>query len=78
MAPILGKIIKRHRVLKDMSVKELAVKADISYGYCLEIERGSYDPSIKTLAKIAKALQTPLWVIIKEAEEEENANNKSD
>lgn len=77
MAPTLGKIIKRHRVLKDMSAKELAALSDLSYGYFLEIERGSYDPSIKTLAKIAKALQMPLWVIIREAEEEENADIKS-
>ena len=79
MAPILGKIIKRHRILRDMSVKDLDTLADLSYGYCLEIERGSYDPGIKTLAKIAKALKTPLWMLIKETEEaeeeEENAEN---
>ena len=76
MAPILGKIIKRHRLMKDMTAKELARLSGLSYNYCLEIERGTYDPSIKTLAKIAKALQMPLWEIIKTAEEEME-NDKS-
>lgn len=72
MAQTLGKIIKRHRIWQDLNCKEMAGLSGISYSYYLKIEQGEYDPSIKTLSKIAKALKTPLWQIIKEAEEEIN------
>lgn len=69
VAPMLGKVIRRHRVWKDWSRKELALKAELSPGYIREIEAGRYDPSIRTLSKIANALEIPLWQLIREAEE---------
>jgi transcriptional regulator with XRE-family HTH domain len=67
---VLGRVIKRHRNLNDMTIDQLAQEADISRNFLGEVERGNYNVSIKTLSKIACAVKRRLWEIIKEAEEE--------
>lgn len=71
MSKMLGKIIKRHRVLSDLSVKDLAALSGVSYAYCLEIEKGRYGPTIRVLKKITNVLKVPVWQVIKDAEEAE-------
>lgn len=79
MVNFVGRIIKKHRQWKELSLTELAQKSGIHRNYLSEIERGAHDPSIKTLAKIANALNMPISQIFKEAEEEEgNEKQKTD
>lgn len=68
MAPVIGKVIKRYRFLKEISQPELGRRSGVSPSYITKIEQGMYDPSIKTLAKIARVLEVPLWQLIREAE----------
>lgn len=73
----LGKAIKRHRLWKDLSQTALAELVGVSSGYISELERGKQNPGFKTLARIANALEMPLWQLIKTAEEEtDNGNNE--
>lgn len=56
--------IRRIRKEKGMSQEELALKAGLNRAYVGYIERGERNPSINTLAKIAKALKVKLSTFI--------------
>ena len=51
-----GEIIRRLRKEKNITIKELAAKAEFTVGYISQIERNLVDPSISALEKLAKAL----------------------
>lgn len=52
----LGKAIVLRRVLLDISRRELGTAAGISYPYISEIEKGQKAPALKTMDRIAEAL----------------------
>lgn len=78
MVKYVGKIIRKHRQWKELSLAELADMSGIHRNYLSEIERGIHDPSIKTLAKIANSLDIPISQIFKEAEEKEENDKRAD
>ena len=51
----LGRAIKALRAEADLSRKDLAERAGISYSYLAEIENGSKPPSTRTIVEIANA-----------------------
>ena len=53
-----GMDVKALRKLKPMTLPELAKKAKISKGLLSKIEHGNGNPTIDTIVKIAKALDT--------------------
>jgi transcriptional regulator with XRE-family HTH domain len=55
-----GAVIRRYRLWKSMSRRELAHRAGISPVFLGEIERGEKDPSSRSLCQIAAALDAPL------------------
>lgn len=57
---ILGDRIRKYREEKKLSLKELAQSSGISYSYLCEIEKGFVLPSIRSIRKIASALNVPL------------------
>lgn len=57
---ILGRVIRRERQARDMTIKELGEKANLSEIYVGEIERGQKYPSAKVLESLAKALDLDL------------------
>lgn len=54
----LGERIKRCRLDRNLTLKEVEVKAKVSATHVSEIERGMTSPTVGALAKIAKALGT--------------------
>jgi transcriptional regulator with XRE-family HTH domain len=56
IAKELGKRIRTLRKLKGFTQESLGEKAGISYKFIGEIERGEVNPSLNSLAQIAKAL----------------------
>ncbi len=52
----LGQNIKRIRLKKDISQGDIARELDVSRGYISTIENGKTNPTLSTIAKIAKAL----------------------
>lgn len=56
----LGSKIKQLREQKDITQEELAVKARMDYSYLNLIENGKRNPSLKMIAKIARALGVSL------------------
>ena len=58
---LLGRRIRTIRKAKGWTQEELGSKADISYKFVGEIERGQQNPSFDTLVKIADALEIELF-----------------
>jgi len=58
---LLGRRIRVIRKAKDWTQEKLGAKADVSYKFIGEIERGQQNPSFDTLVKIADALEIELF-----------------
>jgi transcriptional regulator with XRE-family HTH domain len=54
---ILGQKILSHRKRAEMSQEKLAEKAELSYKYLGEVERGVANISLDSMVRIAKALK---------------------
>ena len=52
----LGKNLKRIRTEKEISQGDIARELDVSRGYISTIENGKTNPTLSTIARIAKAL----------------------
>jgi len=62
----IAKTVKRLREKAGLSQERLARLADVSNNTLINIEAGKQDnPTIETLKKIAKALDTPIEDLIK-------------
>lgn len=53
-------LIKEVRLKKNMTIRELHKKADVSVGHLSDIENGLKEPSFFVMVRIAKALDEPL------------------
>ena len=51
-----GRCVRRHRETLGFSQEKLAEKADLDRTYISDIERGGRNPSIRSIAAIARAL----------------------
>jgi transcriptional regulator with XRE-family HTH domain len=58
-----GAAVRRHRELLRLSQEELAGKAGIDRTYVSGIERGTRNPSLKVIAKLAAALHVDVDVM---------------
>ncbi len=55
--------IKKYRQEKNYTQSQLSEMSDISSDYLSEIERGKKIPSVKSLLKIAEALEIPIALL---------------
>lgn len=60
----LGENIRRLRKKKGLTQEQLGESAQIHYSYVGQVERGEKMPSLKTLQKLAAALNTKLQYIL--------------
>lgn len=56
----IGEIVKHYRCERGLSQQDLAAAAGVSYPRISEIERGHANPTVRTLAEIAKQLDIEL------------------
>lgn len=63
---MIGKRIRARRTELDLSLRDLAHKVGLTASFLSQIERDLADPSIKSLRKIADALQVPLFYFLSE------------
>ena len=64
----IGRAIKVFRTGRDISRRDLAERAGLSYSYLSEIENGTKQPSSKALSAIAEALDLPSYELMAAAE----------
>jgi transcriptional regulator with XRE-family HTH domain len=69
-----ARIVERHRTAKGLSRAALASQAGLHQTYIGLLERGHRSPNLDTAQSISKALGTPLWALIQEAEEGQRRN----
>lgn len=62
---LLGRRIRDIRKAKGWTQEALGSRADISYKFIGEIERGQQNPSLDTLVKIADALEVELSELLR-------------
>ena len=62
----VGKVIKIKRIEKDLKVKELGSKVEITEQQMSNIEHGKRNPSLKLLKKLAKELGCSVYEFIEE------------
>jgi transcriptional regulator with XRE-family HTH domain len=64
---IVGKNIRAYRAAAGLTLEQLAEKADVSWPYLSEIERGRENISLDKLARLAKALNVTLSRLVENA-----------
>jgi transcriptional regulator with XRE-family HTH domain len=64
---IVGKNIRACRTDAGLTLEKLAEKADLSWPYLSEIERGRENISLDKLAQLAKALDVKLSKLVENA-----------
>ena len=57
--------LKRLREERGLTQEKLAKRSGVSHGYLARLEIGMHDPSLSTLAKLAKALKVPVAELVK-------------
>ena len=62
---ILGLNVRHWRKLRGMSQEELALEANMKRSYVSDLERGTRNPSIKAIARLAKALEVEPEVLVR-------------
>ncbi|HEU4366445.1 MAG TPA: XRE family transcriptional regulator [Candidatus Krumholzibacteria bacterium] len=67
MTPGLGDRIKRLRLARDMTLKQVGAKSGVSPTHLSEIERGRTSPTVGALARIAAALGEEASRLVDEA-----------
>jgi transcriptional regulator with XRE-family HTH domain len=53
---LLGVNVRRHRKLRGMSQEQLALEAGMERSYVSDLERGTRNPSVRALGRLADAL----------------------
>ncbi len=55
-----GERVRNLRKLSNLSIEELAYRADINRNYLSDVERGKRNLSLKAIEKIANGLNVPI------------------
>ena len=53
---LLGRNVRRYRKLKGMTQEELALEAGMERSYVSDLERGTRNPTVRALGRLAVAL----------------------
>ncbi|WBH15314.1 helix-turn-helix domain-containing protein [Sphingomonas radiodurans] len=56
LVQLLGTNVRRQRKLKGMSQEELSLEAGMKRSYVSDLERGTRNPSVRALGRLADAL----------------------
>lgn len=67
---VIGDRIRALRTARSMTATQLAKEAELSVGMISQVERGITDPSLETVRRIARVLDTPLFNLFQDDEPE--------
>lgn len=69
----IGSQVRRYRSQMQLTVAELAGRAELSPGMLSKIENGNISPSLATLRAVSAALQVPVTALFRQFEEQREA-----
>jgi transcriptional regulator with XRE-family HTH domain len=64
LVAILGRNVRDARKRKGLSQEQLALEADMKRSYLSDLERGTRNPSVRALARLAAALDVEPWTLL--------------
>lgn len=64
---VVGWNLRRIRVDQHLSIEELAGRAEVDASFVARIERGTANPSIDVIERLAKALKVRLTALVEES-----------
>jgi len=62
---VMGRNVRALRKAKGMSQEELALESDMKRSYVSDLERGTRNPSVKALGRLASALGVDPEVLVR-------------
>ena len=62
---ILGRNVRDLRRSKGLSQEQLALETDMKRSYVSDLERGTRNPSVKAIERLAKSLGVEPWTLLK-------------
>jgi transcriptional regulator with XRE-family HTH domain len=62
---LLGRRMLALRTLRDLTQEELGERAGVSGKFVGQIERGTGNPSLRTMASLAQAMNVELWELLR-------------
>jgi transcriptional regulator with XRE-family HTH domain len=62
---ILGRNVREWRKRRNMSQEELALETGMKRSYVSDIERGSRNPSVKAIARLASVLKVEADILLR-------------
>lgn len=63
---LFGKNVRRLRTERGMSQEDLALEAGMKRSYLSDLERGTRNPSVRSLGRLATALGIEPWRLLHE------------
>lgn len=66
----LGRAARARRAELALTQEQVGIRAGIDMSYVAQIERGERNVSYSTLSRLAEALESPVWQIVRLAEEQ--------
>lgn len=64
LVQLLGQNVRRLRVERGLSQEELAFRAGMKRSYLSDMERGTRNPSVRALGRVAEALEIAPHVLL--------------
>jgi DNA-binding XRE family transcriptional regulator len=65
-----AKVFRRYRKEHELSQEAVALDIGMNRTYIGHLERGAYNPTLETMLRIARVLETPLWKMVREVEDQ--------
>ncbi|WCM25926.1 helix-turn-helix domain-containing protein [Sphingomonas sp. QA11] len=69
---LFGKNVRYYREIRDLSQEELALSAGVERSYISDIERGTRNPTVRILGRLAEALEVEPAVLLETSHRAEN------
>lgn len=66
LVQLLGQNVRRLRVERGLSQEELAFRAGMKRSYLSDMERGTRNPSVRALGRVAEALEIAPDTLLKQ------------
>lgn len=70
LPPVLGDELRKAREEAGMTQEQVASSAHVTREYVSHLERDEYSPTVDVLLRLAAAMKTQAWKLIRQVEEE--------